>query len=656
MRFLGQAASALPAREWGPPFLKTARPEHERVVLSFSPVKDAASYVVQYRSSQESLETIQGMPVTEYSVQGLKNGTPYWFRVAAVGPGGTTAFSNELASTPVEEPDWVSLANAFSGSNPTRTSCPFWMVHGTESDNELRSFMEVVHRFGFEGVTLHPYDFKGFLEETNWKQWRVIVEAARQLGLTVWEQNDKDYPCGYAAGKVVAHNKEFARWEITMPHSETHKGPGPISFAVDAVLPDKQRLVAVVAAGPQNRFLDLTEQVASGRLSWNAPEGEWEVFVHAAWQPGIDAPTAYPDLVRGEVRGYVDPLSEAAMDLYVQLVLDDTCRAIGYEEVGRTWKGFYIDEPGFYSSGTMLGVPGGGFPYTPDLLERFEKRYGYSLRPYLPLLWVERGPETRHVRYDYMDFVSSEYARVFIGSQTRYARAHRIQINGHVREDLPFQLGAGTGSNFRTLEAFSMGGFDHIFDQWYTREDDCYWRQAKMASSISHYLETPQDEGMVEHFAATGWRTGLTEMKAMMDWTITRGLSRPVPCGLDTQDPPVWEDAPEFWLHGKNPLAPYFHLYQAAANRGTMMIRGGRHVARAIVLDTAESAWAGDAEELWKSDKALSQAHFDYDNVSYGVFSDPARCRIEGKRIQLGREDYEFVFLPNVDAIPVQVP
>jgi len=145
-------------------------------------------------------------------------------------------------------------------------------------------------------------------------------------------------------------------------------------------------------------------------------------------------------------------------------------------------------------------------------------------------------------------------------------------------------------------------------------------------------------------------------MKAMMDWTITRGLSRPVPCGLDTQDPPVWEDAPEFWLHGKNPLAPYFHLYQAAANRGTMMIRGGRHVARAIVLDTAESAWAGDAEELWKSDKALSQAHFDYDNVSYGVFSDPARCRIEGKRIQLGREDYEFVFLPNVDAIPVQVP
>ena len=600
-------------------------------------------------------EIIKGVTVADYSVQGLKNGIQYGFSVAATGPRGTTSFSNELTASPAEEPDWVSRADAFSGPNPTRTSCPFWMVHGTETDDELLSFMQVIHKFGFEGVTLHPYDFKGFLEETNWKQWRAIVEAARKLGLTVWEQDDKDYPCGYAAGKVVASDKEFARWEITLPHSESHKSPGPISLAVDALLPAKQRLVGVVAAGPENRWVDLTDHVANGQLRWDAPEGEWEIFIHAAWQPGIDTPKAYPDLVRGEVRGYINPLSEAATDLYVQLVLDGTCRAIGYDEVGRTWKGFYIDEPGFYSSGQMVGELGGGFPYTPDLLDRFQKRYGYSLRSFLPLLWVARGPETSHVRHDYMDFVSSEYARLFIGSQTRYSQAHGIQINGHVREDLPFQLGGGTGSNFRTLEAYSMGGFDHIFDQWYTPEDDVYWRQAKMASSISHYQETPQDEAMVEHFAATGWRTGLTEMKAMMDWTTCRGLSRIVPCGLDTQNPPVWEDAPEFWLHGKNPLAPYFRLYQIAANRETMMIRGGRHVAKGIVLDTAESAWVGEAEELWKSDKALSQAHFDYDNVSYGVFADPRRCRIEGRRIHLGREDYEFVFLPNVDAIPVEV-
>jgi hypothetical protein len=254
-----------------------------------------------------------------------------------------------------------------------------------------------------------------------------------------------------------------------------------------------------------------------------------------------------------------------------------------------------------------------------------------------------------------MDFVSSEYSRLFIGKLTTFAEAHGTQITGHVREDKPYDLGAGTGDNFRCLEHYSMGGFDHIFDQWYCPDDDVYWRQPKMASSVSHYKQTPQDEATVEHFAATGWRTGLTEMKAMLDWTTCRGLSHIVPCGLDTATPTVWEDAPEFWLHGENPLAPYFRVYQTVANRETMLIRGGRHIAKAVVLDPAESAWVGPVEDLWKVTKALSQAHFDYDIVPYRVFTDSARCRIEGQRILLGQEDYECAVMPGVEAIPPAV-
>ncbi|MGH9453343.1 MAG: glycosyl hydrolase [Terriglobia bacterium] len=639
---------------WGPPALESARAEHQRVVLSFTPVEGAASYRVQVRSPLGKDEIIDSVLVQDYSVQGLKNGAEYGFRVAAVGPRGTTALSNELKATPCAEMDWTSLAEAFRGSNPTRTSCPFWMVHGDETEEQLREFMAVIYRFGFEGVTLHPYDYRGFLEENNWKSWRIIVDAARKLGLTVWEQDDKNYPCGYAAGRIVVKDRKLARWEITLGHQESVHGPKHLTLNIRDVLPSQQHLVAVVAAGPGNKFEDLTDSVSNGQLQWSIPEGDWEIFTHGAWQPGIDDPKVYPDFVHGEVRGYIDYLSEEATDLFVQYVLAGTCDAIGFEHVGKTWKGFYIDEPGFYSSGLVLGQPG-GFPYTPDFLPRFQSRFGYSIRPVLPLLWVERGPKTNGIRHDYMEFVSTGYDQLFLGKQTRFAEVHGMQIDGHVREDLPFQLGGGAGSDFRMLESYSMGGFDHIFDQWYTPEDDVYWRQPKMASSVSHYQETPLDEAMVEHFAATGWRTGLTEMKAMMDWTTCRGVSRVVPCGLDTRKPPVWEDQPEFWLYGENPLAPYFHAYQVMANRGTMMIRGGRHVAKAIILDTAASAWVGPAEELWKSDKALSQAHFDYDNVSYEVFSDAAKCRIEGDRIHLGHEDYEWVVLPGVDAIPFPV-
>jgi hypothetical protein len=649
------SAAPAPMQEWGPPILNAVRAEHAAVVLSFTPVKGAQSYKIRYGPTHGLFTTIDDVRVTDYCLQGLENGTHYTFSAAAVGSAGETAASNSLSATPTVEMDWDSLATAFKGTNPTRSSCPFLIVHATESDDELREFMQVIYRFGFQGVTLHPYDLQGFLQENNWRSWRTIVDEARRLGLTVWEQDDKNYPCGYAGGAVVAKDRRFAKWEVTMPHQRVCSGPAALSIDMRDVLPRGQQLAGVSAIAPGGSFKDLSGFVSDHRLTWQIPEGNWEVFVHGAWQPGVDDPKAYPDLLHGEVRGYVDPLSEPAMDLYVSLVLEGTIRAVGVENLGRVWKGFYIDEPGFYSSGVMLGQAGAGYPWTPNFLARFEKRFGYALQPLLPLLWIERGSMTHRVRHDYMDFVSSEYARLFIGKQTQFAEAHGLQTNGHVREDFPYQLGPGTGSNFRTLEALSMGGFDHIFDQWYTPDMDVYWRQSKMASSISHYKQAPLDQAMVEHFAATGWRTGLTEMKAMIDWTTCRGLNHIVPCGFDTKTPPAWEVQPEFWLHKDNPLAGYFPEYQLMVNRETMMIRGGQHVAQALILDTAESSWVGSAEEVWKSCQALSQAHVDYDLVSYDVFSDADRCQFRDGRIHLGRETYQFLILPGVDAVPVKI-
>ncbi len=640
-----------------PPQIRHARGEHQRVVLSFEPVAGAGSYEVRY-SSDAGGDTISGVLVTEYTVHGLKNGTTYRFEVAAVGPEGKTPYSKPVTATPTSEMSWDALREAFTGQNPTRSSCPFLMLHGNESDDELREFLDVAYRFGFEGVTLHPYLFEDYLGEGQWHRWRVIIEHARKLGLVVWQQDDKDYPSGWAGGSIVRKDRQLARWEVTLPHRQPCQGPTDLSLDLGRVLPPKQRLVSVSAFGPDEEVRDLTDLVSDNRIKWSVPEGNWEIFVAAAWQPGIDGPQSTPDVKYGEVRGYIDPLSERATDLYVETILGATFKHLGHE-FGKTWRGFFIDEPGFLSSGGRLGTPGVGYPYTPDLIERFQQRFGYSLRPLLPSLWINRGKITSQLRHDYMELITSDYGRLFVGKLTRFAEEHGTQLVGHLIEGPPmaseYGVGRGTGSTLRTLEFFSMGGFDSIFDQWYQPDEDVYWRQPKLASSVSHYMQTPLDEALVEHFAATGWRTGLTEMKAMTDWTTSRGLNRLVPSGLDTQQPPVWEDVPEIWLHGKNPLAPYFHHYQIAANRETMLIRGGRHVARALVLDPASSAWVGPTEDLWKVCKSLSQAHFDYDIVSYGVFGDRSRCRIEGKRVLLGREDYQFLIFPGAEAAPLPV-
>jgi len=650
MPLWGEDQAASTPQAWGPPVIREARAEHQRVVLSFAPIKEATSYQVRYRSAAGDPTTLEGILVTDYCVHGLKNGTEYWFSVAAVGPQGTTAFSREVAATPTMDMDWATLARAFSGTNPTRSSCPFLSIHGNESDEVLRQFMDLIHRFGFEGVTLHPYDMEGFLEEGMWHRWRAILEQARKLGLVVWQQDDKDYPSGYAGGKIVAQDRKLGRWVVSLPYRKVHRGPEALSLQLKQVLPTPQQLVAVSAFGPGNRVQDLTDRVSAGVLRWDIPEGDWQVFVMGAWQPELDI----PQLVRGTIRGYIDPLSPQATDLYIQTIYEATARELG-AEFSRHWKGWFIDEPGFYSSGARFGELEHDYPYTPDFAACFEQRYGYSPLPYLPLLWVEHGPQTTRVRHDYMDFVSNEYNRLFLGKIREFCESRGMMMVGHVREDAPHQVGPGTGSDFRSLETFSIGAFDHIYVQWYAPSDDAYWRHSKMASSISHYRQVPLDEALVEHFAVTGWQTGLTEMKAMVDWTTARGLNRIVPTGLDTGEKPTWEFCPEFWLHGANPLARYFPAYQMGVNRETMMIRGGRHVAKALILDPAESDWVGPAEELWRANKSLSQAHFDYDNVSCRVLADPASCRIEGKQFRLGREEYEVVVVPAAEAVPVQV-
>ena len=275
MPFWGQAPATTSPAPWGPPVIRAARGEYKRALISFQTVQGAASYLVRYRARDGKAETIEGVLVTDYCLHGLENGAEYHVSVAASGAAGTTAFSPEAAVIPTAEMDWRSLSEAFSGRNPTRSSCPFWMIHGEESDEELRQFLDVAHRFGFEGVTLHPYDYRDFLGDGEWSRWKLIVEHARKLGLAVWQQDDKNYPSGYAAGTIVRKDRSLARWEIALVHKQTWRGPAPVELQLDSLVPKTHRLVSVSALGPSGRIEDLTERAAPGDVRWRNNREEY---------------------------------------------------------------------------------------------------------------------------------------------------------------------------------------------------------------------------------------------------------------------------------------------------------------------------------------------------------------------------------------------
>jgi hypothetical protein len=341
----------------------------------------------------------------------------------------------------------------------------------------------------------------------------------------------------------------------------------------------------------------------------------------------------------------VDFMNPRATDAYIETIYQATYDRFG-PEFGRTFKGFFSDE-----------APSDFTQFTPDFLDRFEKSKGYSIRKWLPSVFHDLSSRDKKIRFDYRDFIREQVTVVFFGRSREWCRKHGVQLIGHVIEDHQ--------QDMRRLEMLDFPGCDEVFGQWYDPDPDVYWRVPKMTSSVAHYSGVRNDVALIEHFAATGWRTGLPEMKRMMDWSTAMGINQIVPCGLCTESTPVWEVCPDFWLHGKNPQFPYSHEYQAAANRMTMMMRGGRHVAPAIVLDTTESQWVKDGtdlgsqhgarDDLWKTCAAMSQAHVDFDLIPYSVFCDGQRTKFDKGKIFIGKEDYRAVVLPGVEFVPAMV-
>lgn len=616
------------------PTLRLARGEDGKVTLAFTPVAEATSYAITVEPDDGQRTILEPVAVPDYTVHGLVNGRDYRFSVAAVVAGRRGPWSNTLSARPVDQPGWATLREAFTSTNPTRNSNPFTMVHGDESEAELRTLMRVAFDAGFEGVTLHPYNYDDYLGPGQWQRWKIVLDEARRLGLIVWQQDDRNYPSGFAAGKVVAAHPEFARWTLREAAHEQLTGP-KAGFQMDLgpLVPPGEQLVGISAYPSEGEPLDLTERAADGKLSWDVPSGTWELFVFKAAHE------------RGHYANYIDFLSPQATDAYVEAIYGATFRELG-DEFGRTFRGFFSDE-----------APVDFKLFTPDFLPRFEAAKGYSVRRWLPSLIHNLGPRDRQIRFDVRNFIREQVTTVFFGRSRQWCHEHGVQLIGHVIEDHQ--------QDMRRLEGLDIPGADNVFGQWYDPDPDVYWRVARMASSVSHYNGVRNDLALMEHFAATGWRSGLSEMKRMMDWSTAFGFNQIVPCGLDSQMPPAWEVTPDFWLHGSNPQWPQFRDYQAAANRMTMLMRGGRHVAPAIVLDTTESQWVtrgvglgtqhGATDDLWKTSAAMSQAQADFDLIPYYVFADGSRTTLAQDRLHIGKEDYRLVVLPGVEFVPAAV-
>lgn len=558
---------------------------------------------------------------------------------------------------------------------------PFLWQQG-ENEQAIREEMARVHEAGIGAVCVEARPHPDFLGPAWWADMDIIMDEARKRGMKVWMLDDDHFPTGHAAGKVKEAPEELHRLFLNERHIDT-LGPAPgSSFLLDTLLLNglrptyslssfatgKNKLVSVTAVrrDPDTGLLteervDITGLVQDGVLYWDIPEGYWRVFIVSESKTGgSQAQEDYLNpLDRDSVRILIDTVYEAFYERY-------------QDDFGKTFAGFFSDEPGFYNDKTTFdfesrpGKQGVSLPWSREMPALLQQALGEDYRERLHLLWHEDGESTNSVRYAYMDTVTKLYAEHFCHQIGDWCRARGVEYIGHVLEDnnVHARLGSGAGHFFRSLWGQDMAGidvvlwqivpgYDELSNRWPAGETDSeffHYGLAKLAVSLSHIDPKKQGRTMCELYGAYGWAEGLKLMKWLTDHMLVRGVNYFVPHAFSQKAFPDPDCPPHMYANGKNPQYRYYKYLNHYINRVSHLLSGGRHVASAAVLYHAEAEWAGDAMYFQKPVKELMQHQIDCDVIPIDALNDSARLR-DGK-LQIHQEDYPCLIIPYAAALP----
>ena len=120
----------------------------------------------------------------------------------------------------------------------------------------------------------------------------------------------------------------------------------------------------------REKILDLTDKLASdGRLTWDVPKGEWTIM-RMATRPPASTITAPPEATGLECDKFSTEALDAHWAGWMQKILDEVGPL-----AGSTLNNCLIDS---YETGNQN--------WTPKMKEEFQKRRGYDMTRYLPVL------------------------------------------------------------------------------------------------------------------------------------------------------------------------------------------------------------------------------------------------------------------------------
>jgi len=162
------------------------------------------------------------------------------------------------------------------------------------------------------------------------------------------------------------------------------------------------------------KIIDLTGNLSeTGELTWEVPEGDWKILRTAMLTTGVTNSPASPEGTGLEI----DKMSKEHVKTHFNAYIGEILRRIPEQDR----KCFKVVVQDSYETG--------GQNWTDDMIERFEKVYGYSPVPYIPVLYgtVVGSPDlSDRFLWDLRRLVADRVAYDYVGGLREICHQHGL--------------------------------------------------------------------------------------------------------------------------------------------------------------------------------------------------------------------------------------
>lgn len=497
---------------------------------------------------------------------------------------------------------------------------PLWTWNDLLTERQIRETLQDMAAQKVMQVFVHPRPglMTPYLSDDWFRLWEAALDEAEKLGMNVWIYDENSYPSGFAGGFVADQ----------MPES---RGRGLAVREVQQVAADDKDLVAVYRQ-EGDQYRNITAEARAGEL----PKGKYLAarVVRAKASPWHGGKT------------YVDLMYPGVTEKFLEVTLEPYRKRFGHE-FGQRVPGSFTDEPELR--------PAGGVPWTPDLPEQFEAKWGYNLLDHLPSLVRDTG-DFKKVRHDYFHLLNHLFIERWAKPYYNYCAKHNLKFTGHYWEHgWPGAL--LVPDNMAMYAWQQLPGIDNLMNNYSEGLHAQFGntRTVKELSSVANQMGRTRT--LCEAYGAGGWDLRFEDAKRIGDWLYVLGVNFLDPHlsyitirGARKRDHPQSFSYHTPWWEAYHISAEYFARLSAA-------LSAGRQVNDVLLIEPTTTAWMYNKEDGGEHLNQIGLAfealvrqwernQIEYDLGSEDIIARHGSVDTQDKALVVGQARYNVVVLP----------